>query len=376
MAKTSFEEYTRRANAVHDGKYSYVESSFTVMNAKVRIVCPAHGEFELWATHHLKGSKCPHPSCRFDAVSFLQRARDVHGDRFSYPEPIEPQNGQIIIRCAVHGDFKQRPSGHLAGGGCKKCAQDKAAPKYDDLMLKLIEHDNRLTISRDDFGNRAEGKVRALCEIHGELYKTISSLLASSGCQACYFEGRLYPLDRAVQEAQDAWSDTYTYDWSGFAKDCRFVTPICSIHGSFKVRRGNHFAGFAGCRKCRRSSYGEVAVASWLDQRGVAYKQEWNSPDLLSPRGFRLRFDFYIPESNFFIEYDGPQHFRPWVFGTQTEEKIAKAIQDLEVTKKHDSIKDEWAKAKGIPLIRLQRNTLFLKLETEVAALLARSSTS
>jgi len=57
-----------------------------------------------------------------------------------------------------------------------------------------------------------------------------------------------------------------------------------------------------------------------------------------------LRFDFYIPELNTIVEYDGEQHFRPSTkFG----------LEKFETLQQNDKIKNEYCLKKGIKLIRI-----------------------
>lgn len=58
--------------------------------------------------------------------------------------------------------------------------------------------------------------------------------------------------------------------------------------------------------------------------------------------------DFYLPEYNVAIEYQGEQHFRPIIkFGGQ---------QDFELRKKRDEIKNKLCKKHEIPIIYLRKN--------------------
>ena len=61
-----------------------------------------------------------------------------------------------------------------------------------------------------------------------------------------------------------------------------------------------------------------------------------------------LPFDFYLPEYNLCIEYDGIQHFIPQSFGSQMDKnKMFKKVKD------HDKIKDRYCKKNGIKLLRI-----------------------
>ena len=63
-----------------------------------------------------------------------------------------------------------------------------------------------------------------------------------------------------------------------------------------------------------------------------------------------LPFDFYIPEYNICIEYDGEQHYRPVMFDGKDDEL---ATKQFEKTKYHDGIKTKYCNAHGIHLLRI-----------------------
>ena len=54
---------------------------------------------------------------------FLQRAHEVHGDRYDYSKSVYKRHDhKVTITCREHGDFEQRPLYHLMGRGCRSCA--------------------------------------------------------------------------------------------------------------------------------------------------------------------------------------------------------------------------------------------------------------
>ena len=62
-----------------------------------------------------------------------------------------------------------------------------------------------------------------------------------------------------------------------------------------------------------RASRGEIKIEEILEEAGVPFKMEYIFPDLKSPSGRPLRFDFVIFDDDgkidFIIEYQGKQHY-------------------------------------------------------------------
>ena len=64
-----------------------------------------------------------------------------------------------------------------------------------------------------------------------------------------------------------------------------------------------------------RSSRGEIKIEEILQNAGVVFREEYIVPGLNSPNGKPLRFDFAVLDDDgnvdFFIEYQGRQHYEP-----------------------------------------------------------------
>ena len=64
-----------------------------------------------------------------------------------------------------------------------------------------------------------------------------------------------------------------------------------------------------------KASRGEIKIHEILEQYGFNFKEEYIFPDLRSPNGRPLRFDFVIFDDDgyidFIIEYQGRQHYEP-----------------------------------------------------------------
>lgn len=74
--------------------------------------------------------------------------------------------------------------------------------------------------------------------------------------------------------------------------------------------------------------------------------------DLFNPiTNKKLFFDFYLPDYNICIEYDGQQHFNPICFGGKKYKDLS--IKTFENTIKRDSIKNIFCEKNNIKLLRI-----------------------
>ena len=127
--RSTKEEFIKKANEVHGGKYEYSKVEYVNNATKVCIICPKHGNFEQTPNSHLRGCGCPNCSfentgdrCRSSLVEFIKKARKLHGDKYNYSN-VEYVNSRIkvCIICSEHGEFWQSPSDHTKCRGCPKC---------------------------------------------------------------------------------------------------------------------------------------------------------------------------------------------------------------------------------------------------------------
>ena len=105
---------------------------------------------------------------------------------------------------------------------------------------------------------------------------------------------------------------------------------------------------------CLRSA-GEQKIAELLLSNNVKFEKEKTFTGCQYPitQGM-CRFDFYLPDHNLIIEYDGEQHYIGW--GNNDRE--------LEDIQKRDAYKTKWCQDNNISLIRIPY-TDYTKLTTE-----------
>lgn len=90
------------------------------------------------------------------------------------------------------------------------------------------------------------------------------------------------------------------------------------------------------------TSKGEQRISKWLKDNNLPYKKEKGFDNCLSPKGFGLYFDFYLPHNNLVIEYDGEWHY-----------KVIINELELEKQKVHDQLKTDFCITNNIKLLRI-----------------------
>lgn len=138
------EVFIAKAVTIHGGKYDYSEVEYVNNNTPVRIICKKHGAFYQRPANHLNSNGCPYCSgVRMNLQSFLEKAHEVHGDKYDYSLVVEyDYNKKVTIICPEHGKFSVLPSHHLSGHICPKCNKENRRKGVLGIGLTDIEAPN------------------------------------------------------------------------------------------------------------------------------------------------------------------------------------------------------------------------------------------
>ena len=103
---------------------------------------------------------------------FIQKAKEIHKNKYDYNKTDYVETDKkVCITCPEHGDFFQRPSDHLSGKGCSKCANNIKHTKEDFIDLSRAVHGDKYNYSKVNYINN-KTKVCIVCPIHEEFYMT------------------------------------------------------------------------------------------------------------------------------------------------------------------------------------------------------------
>ena len=108
-----------------------------------------------------------------------------------------------------------------------------------------------------------------------------------------------------------------------------------------------HLNDSQGCHRCKVNK-GEERVRQYLNDTGTYFVEQESFEGCKCKKN--LSFDFYLPNQNICIEYDGIQHFKPIRFGGMSEEKADVCFKKGQ---KNDHIKNSYCFLNNIKLIRI-----------------------
>ena len=255
--------------------------------------------------------------------NYIERVRQVHGDKYDYRKTVYTKaREKVIVTCHnkdefgdEHGDFYIRACNHLLGTGCPKCG-NRFSYTLDGWIRKANKiHNNKYdyTLIADTHG-KSKGKI--ICPIHGVFEQELSSHLSGCGCPKCN-KGVVDTRDGFIASANKIHHNYYDYNKVIYVNRKSPVTIICPRHGEFTQTPDAHLRG-CGCKKCK-SSVLESIVLKALNDNNIQYIFQYTFG-----KTRQYKADFFIPQTNTIIECQGEQHFFPTKFSTRTSDETAR----------------------------------------------------
>ena len=102
------------------------------------------------------------------------------------------------------------------------------------------------------------------------------------------------------------------------------------------------------CPKCTKY-INEIIIHNYLNYLGISYIFQKSFKGCINKN--LLRFDFYLPDYNLCIEYDGEGHYLPIKFSKKmTEDMVIDSFKNRQLC---DQIKNDFCKNNNIPLLRI-----------------------
>ena len=195
-------------------------------------------------------------------------------------------------------------------------------------------------------------KVKIICRLHGEFMQWPSGHIGGNGCQAC--SGKKVPTTAEfIKQAIKIHGNLYDYSESVYVNNYTPIVIKCKKHGIFKPAPSNHIHNKTGCPDCNLSK-GEIKIKNILENLKINYKMQHKFTDCKGDK-LQLKFDFYLPDINSCIEYDGEQHFTPVAFNGHFTNKTVKKFNRV---KRYDEIKNKYCNQYKISLLRIKYNDI------------------
>ena len=248
--------------------------------------------------------------------------------------------------------------GYSKTDNCRNLGYKKYKCKYCILKEKsLLLKDGKINILEIN-----GDKLKIECKDGHIYYQDRRNLLKGKYCLKCFLLNKIITQEEFIKRSIDIHGEEYEYNLEDFKNLHSKIEIKCNKNHVFIQKASNHLQG-KGCPICRES-LGERSIKKYLDDKGIIYNRQKSFEDCKNQ--FILKFDFYLPEKNSIIEYDGIQHFE--------SVKIFGGEKKFEILKRCDYIKNNYCNDKGIKLLRIsyqenindKLNNFFVNIKNEI----------
>lgn len=266
--------------------------------------------------------------------TLLTDSKDYHG--LSVPITVKCPNNHIFdINFSV---FKKRETNNKYFlNKCEFCFKEKQIDKAKKRCEEL-----EYTLLTTKYTDR-NMKLDIICDKEHEWHPTYENFMRNNAkCLTC--NNILLGINQRLSiEKVKSIVEEYDYKLiSDYKNNQELITLLCPNNHIYKTSLSNFIAG-KRCSTCSMSS-GEQEIYRVLKKYNINLLAQYTFKDCkdINP----LPFDFYLPDHNSCIEFDGRQHYTNINFFYKTNENFQDRV-------KKDNIKTQYCKDNNIKLIRI-----------------------
>lgn len=228
----------------------------------------------------------------------------------------------------------------------KACANNAQKPVWNDIVT-LFDQRGYILLANEYIN--AKSKLEYICpehQEHGSQYITYNNLKQGFGCKYCGIErttnSRRLPFDKVKEIFEKHDMILLDQEYKNSNTPMKY---ICKHHVEFGVQyMALSNAWKQHCPHCNTIK-GEDKISQYLLDHNIQFVSHKTYDDLRGIGGGKLSYDFYLPDFNLLIEYQGEQHERPVdVFG---------GVKQFQVQQEHDLRKRKYAKEHHIELLEI-----------------------
>lgn len=235
---------------------------------------------------------------------------------------------------------------HCASKKSSDISLKKRAKKYIEQASKICDEMGYTLLTTNDEFTDVKMKISFICPIHGKQSISLDNFLHGHRCYRC---GRNSVGDALrhnqdyIQKYIESINGNKWLNYGEYINSHKHNLIIqCSCGNIFTTCFSSYIrAGVNTCYSCScKESSGEKLIREFLENNNICYEKEKSFEDCRDKKP--LPFDFYIPDYNLIIEFDGQHHFED-----------IRDKSNYETTIKHDKIKNEYCSLHNINLLRI-----------------------
>lgn len=297
MKKLTNEQFKQCIYKLVGNEYTFLDK---YVDTDTKIRCQHNKCGKVWPikpSNFYHGNRCPRCSHKRaglqkqkDTEWFKQKVYDLVGGEYTVASEYikSSQKVNIIHNKCGYKDWWVTPNNFLKGRRCPKCKWIKASQNWS--------------------------------KVHKNLYLSKEK------------------LDKDLKYIESK-NISVVGNFTGVNHKIEVECNVCGKH--WNPRFSDLTSDMSSCPVCTKESKGEYFVRSYLELNKIEYEMQKTFDDLMDKQ--HLSYDFYIPDKNILIEYQGGQHY----FAVD----YLGGKQRFKQQKKHDLMKYNYAKEHNYKLI-------------------------
>lgn len=256
---------------------------------------------------------------------------------------------KLVVLCSQGHSYEVFYNTFISGGKrCRKCYNQKTKERLTIPYKEIKEHIESIgyfLLTKENEYVDTKSRIEVVCD-KGHKYPTRANTIRSGKrCRKCsnkiYGEKSRIPYEQIIKAVEDSGYKLLTPKEEYTVTHKKYIFQCDKGHEPYKAKMAEFLQG-TRCPICNESK-GEKSIVNILDKCNIKFQRQFKFDDCKLYH--RLPFDFYLPDYNLCIEYDGKQHFEIVNSWGGFDGYVSRCIRD--------SIKNIYCRNNNIGLLRI-----------------------
>ena len=347
---------------------SIIDDFDTVKTTTIEYECPKHGKQKSRLDVIKKGNVCKYCSYdklrdkrQLDTNNIKEVALSKNSLWLNAHEYINSNYKNMHIKCLDCGyeyttTFACLKKSDCACPQCSLKNKSVAKTMSPDLVEKVINSkNNNVLLNKNEYIGSAISNLKVCCGTCGNIFTTALSGYKDKKyiCPKCISDD----IKQRSKLSQDSVKNEINSINNNILLNKEEYLNITSVNLKIKCGHCNNIfitslasyrRGKIMCDSCSsKESKHERIIREFLEENNISFEQQKRFDDCRDNQP--LPFDFYLPNFNTIIEYDGEGHYLEKFYSSRFDNPIGA----LKHTQYHDEIKNNYCKENNINLLRI-----------------------
>ena len=313
--------------------YKLLSNKYNSCIDKLSIQCSKGHKYESTFVNFKKGKRCPYCSGNKLNYGVVKDHIESQGYKLLSKE-FKGRKYKLLIQCPDGHEYETTWDNFRNGHRCPICASNKIKYTYEEVKEYIESFDYKL-LSKEYINTQTH--LLVMCPSEHTYEVTFNNFKRGKRCPVCAGNVKL------TYDYISTYIERYNYKLLS-TEYINNRTPLkmkCDKGHIFECSFDNFQKGNR-CPKCKNTK-GQIKIKGVLMNYKIDFEEEYRFEDCKFKR--TLPFDFYLPDYNCCIEFDGLQHYVIKEYFGGYEGFVDRKIRD--------TIKNIYCEKNNIKLVRI-----------------------